>query len=39
MKRREMIRATLFAGAAAAVRPPLSAAQSTDFLAYDLWQE
>jgi len=29
MKRREMIRASLFAGAAAAVRPPLSAAQST----------
>ena len=29
MKRREMIRATLFAGAAAAVRPPLAAAQST----------
>jgi len=29
MKRREMIRATFFAGAAAAVRPPLAAAQST----------
>jgi hypothetical protein len=29
MKRREMIRATLFAGAVAAVRPPLAAGQST----------